>query len=342
MAPNDHPSNLKAMILAAGFGSRLRPLSLNLPKPLFPVMNRPLLAHSIDILKSAGIVDIAINVHYQPEKIMQAFGQGEKLGVRLNYSVEEKILGTAGGIKAAQQYLDGGPFVVINSDILVNIDLRKVLQFHKDKGSCLTLVVRQDSSPDSYDPIEIDEDGRVVHFIGASSMDLPDNTSRVMFTGIQIMEPEIFDRIPVGQFCGTAQDVFPQMIEEGLPVYGYLHQDYWIDTGVPDTYRQAHADALDGKIQLHHASSQNPEGPLIVPPAMIGENCRIAENAQIGPYAVLGNECNVRQGAVIEHSVCWDRVTLGIDSTVQRSILGEGVVIDKHQQVESQSLVISK
>jgi NDP-sugar pyrophosphorylase family protein len=327
------------MILAAGFGSRLRPLSLNLPKPLFPIMNRSLLAHSIDLLKSAGIIDIAINLHYQPEKIMRAFSQGEELGVRLNYSVEEKILGTAGGIKAAQQYLDGGPFVVINSDILVDIDLRQVLQFHQAKGSCLTLVVRQDSSPESYDPIEIDADGRVVHFIGASSRNLPDNTSRVMFTGIQIMEPEIFERIPVGQFCGTAQDVFPQMIEEGCPVYGYLHQDYWIDTGLPGTYRQAHMDALDGKIQLKYPASQNPKGPLIVPPVMIGKNCRIAENAQVGPYAVLGNECSVRQGAVIEHSVCWDRVTLGIDATVQRSILGEGVVIDKHQQVKDQSLV---
>jgi NDP-sugar pyrophosphorylase family protein len=339
MASNDHPSNLKAMILAAGFGTRLRPLSLNLPKPMFPIMNRPLLAHSIDLLKSAGITDIAINVHHHPEKIMEAFGRGEELGARLNYSVEEKILGTAGGIKAAQRYLDGGPFIVINSDVLVNIDLRQVLQFHRDKGSCLTLVVRQDNSPESYDPIEIDEDGRVVHFIGASSMNLPDNTSRVMFTGIQIMEPEIFERIPSGQFCGTAKDVFPQMIEDGCPVFGYLHRDYWIDTGKPETYRQAHVDALDGKVRLKHPPSQDPKGPLIIPPVMIGKNCRIAQNAQVGPYAVLGDECNVRQGAVIEHSVCWDKVTLGIDSTVQRSILGEGVRIDNQQQVEGQSIV---
>lgn len=330
---------LKAMILAAGFGTRLLPLTRCLPKPMFPVMNRPLLAHTIDLLKSFGIRDITVNLHHLPEKVLNAFADSAEMGVRLNFSREEMILGTAGGIKAAQRHLDGGAFVVINSDILVNIDLRPVLEFHRRKGSCLTLVVRKDASPENFDPIEIDADGRVAHFIGASSMNLPENTSRVMFTGIQIMEPEIFDRIPAGQFCETTKDVFPQMIEDGLPVYGFLHEGYWIDLGKRESYLQAHEDALAGRVFLKSPPSHEPEGPFIVPPVAIGRHCRIARDSQVGPYAVLGDECTVKQGAVIEHSVCWENVTLDSNSTVRRSILGTGATVQKSIEVADQSLI---
>ncbi|MDA1110363.1 MAG: NDP-sugar synthase [Nitrospinae bacterium] len=329
---------LKAMILAAGFGTRLLPLTKTVPKPMVPVLNRPLLEHTIELLRSFNITDIAVNVHHLPDQVIEPFGDGSQLGVNLHFFREEKILGTAGGIKAAQGFLESGPFLVINSDIIVNIDLNRVFEFHRRQQSCLTLVVREDASPEKYDPIEIQDDGRIVHFVGASSMELPDNTRRVMFTGIQIMEPEIFPRIPTGQFCGTTEHIFPEMIQEGLPVFGYLHDDYWIDMGNREQYLKVHKDALDGKILFKNQHLKTPEGSSIIPPVIIGDDCLIEPDARIGPYAVLGNGCRVKANAVIENSVLWDGVTVGSGCVVKQSILGKGVTVSDKAEIINQSL----
>ena len=200
---------MKAMILAAGFGTRLQPLTQTVPKPMVPVLNRPLLERTIELLRLANIQDIAVNVHHLPEQVMAHFGDGSRFGVNLHFSREETIMGTAGGIKAAQEFLDGGTFLVINSDIVVDIDLDRVLQFHRESGSCLTLVVRADDSPEKYAPIEIQPDGRIARFIGAQAPNVSSGeTRRVMFTGIQIMEPEIFSRIPAGNFTARRKRFF--------------------------------------------------------------------------------------------------------------------------------------
>ena len=177
---------MKAMVLAAGFGTRLQPLTRILPKPMFPVLGRPLLSHTFDLLRSANISEAVVNTHHLPNCITDCFANKKPSNLNLHFSHEEKILGTAGGIKKVQGFLGDGPFILINSDILTDIDLNRVIEFHKKNNSKLTLVVRQDASPEQYDPIEIGENGRIAHFVGASSMNLPDNTTRVMFTGIQI------------------------------------------------------------------------------------------------------------------------------------------------------------
>jgi mannose-1-phosphate guanylyltransferase len=328
---------MRAMILAAGFGTRLKPLTLSLPKPMFPVLNRPLLEHTLNFLSSQGIQDIIVNVHHLPNKIVDHFGDGSKFGVRLKFSHEEEILGTAGGLKKAQPFLEDETFLVINSDVLADIDLTKVLSFHNEKKSCLTLVVRQDAHPEKYKPIELADDGRITRFVDASINNPPTTTQRVMFTGIQIMEPEIFSRIPSGKFFGTAEGVFPAMIEDGLPVYGVLHNKYWIDMGTRETYIQAQADALDGKLSLKSNASKTPEGPLIIPPVHIGKDCEISQDAQVGPYAVLGDGCRIRSGAVVENSILWDNATIGADATVQNSIIGKGVAVENVTQVIDES-----
>jgi NDP-sugar pyrophosphorylase family protein len=329
---------MKAMILAAGFGTRLKPLTLSLPKPMFPVLNRPLLEHTLNLLSTQGIQDIIVNVHHLPNKIIEHFGDGSDFGVRLQFSREEEILGTAGGIKMAQSFLEGESFLVINSDVLADIDLNKVLSFHKEKNSCLTLVVRKDAHPEKYKPIELAEGGRITRFVDASIKEPPVTTQRVMFTGIQIMEPEIFSRIPSGKFFGTAEDVFPNMIKEELPVYGILHEKYWIDMGTRETYIQAQADALEGKLTLKTSSSRNPEGPLMVPPVHIGKDCEISNDAQIGPHVVLGDGCRIRSGAVVENSILWDGATIGSDATVQNSIIGRDVAVENGAKIIDNSL----
>ena len=320
---------MKAMILAAGFGTRLKPLTNDLPKPLFPVLNRPILEHAIHFLSTNGIKDIAINLHHKSEKIIDYFGDGKDFGVNLHFSKEEKILGTAGGIKKLQSFFKNETFLVINSDILADVDLNNVLKFHKDKKSKLTLVVRQDPNAEKYDSIQRIDEGRIVHFLGRSIKN-SEPTTKVMFTGIQIMEPEIFSRIPENKFCGTVEDIFPGMIEDELPVYSFLHKGYWIDMGTSGTYIQAQMDALDGKIPLKISPSKNTEGPLIVPPVHIGKGCEISQDAQVGPYTVLGDGCHIRSGAVVKNSILWTEVTVGEGLTVKNSILGEGVAINKN------------
>jgi len=324
---------MKAMILAAGFGTRLKPLTLGLPKPMFPVLNRPLLEHTLNFLSSNGIQDIIVNVHHLPEKIVEHFGDGSDFGVRLQFSREEEILGTAGGLKKAQSFLEEETFLVMNSDVLADIDLDKVLSFHKEKNSCLTLVVRKDVEPEKYKSIELAGDRRITRFVKASIKNPPATTQRVMFTGIQIMEPEIFSRIPENKFYGTAEDVFPPMIDEGLPIYGYLHDKYWIDMGTRETYIQAQADALEGRLSLKTSPTKNPEGPLVVPPVHIGKDCEISNDAQVGPYAVLGDGCRLRSGAVVENSILWEGATIGSGASVKNSIIGKGVAVENGAQV---------
>ncbi|MBN4079939.1 NDP-sugar synthase [bacterium AH-315-C08] len=328
---------MKALILAAGFGTRLQPLTNELPKPLFPVLNRPILEHTLHFLSSQGIKEIAINLHHRPEKIIDYFGDGKGFGVNLHYSKEEKILGTAGGIKKLQSYFQDETFLVINSDVFADINLNDVLKFHIEKKARLTLVVRQDANVEKYKSIQRVEEGRIVHFLGKGIKN-SEPVTQVMFTGIQIIEPDIFSRIPEDKFCGTTEDVFPGMIQDELPIYGFLHDGYWIDMGTRETYIQAQADALDGKLSLKTSSSRNPEGALIVPPVHIGKDCEISQDAQVGPYAVLGDGCRLRSGAVVENSILWTGATVGNNSSVQNSIIGEGVAIDSENKVKDSSI----
>jgi NDP-sugar pyrophosphorylase family protein len=218
-----------------------------------------------------------------------------------------------------------------------DINLNDALNFHKKKKSKLTLVVRQDTNIGKYESIQRVEEGRIVHFLGKSIKN-SEPVTQVMFTGIQIMEPDIFSRIPEDKFCGTTEDIFPEMIQDELPVYGFLHDGYWIDMGTRETYIQAQADALDGKLSLKTSSSRNPEGPLVVPPVHIGKSCEISQDAQVGPYAVLGDGCRVRSGAVVENSILWAGVTVGNNSSVKNSIVGEGVAIDSENNVKDSSM----
>ena len=317
------------MILAAGFGNRLKPLTNDLPKPLFPVLNRPILEHTLQFLRSHRIQEVAINLHHKPEKIINYFGDGKQFEMDLHYSLEEKILGTAGGIKKLQDFFKDDSFWVINSDILTDVDLNGALKFHKEKNSKLTLVVQQVVNTDKYGSIQRDDDGRIVNFLGHSIMNSK-RVTQVMFTGIQILEPDIFSRIPENKFCGTTEDVFPEMIEDGLPVFGYVHHGYWADIGTRETYIQAQADALDGKLMLKTPSSINPEGYLVSKPVHIGKDCKIAQDAQVGPHAVLGNNCHLYSGAVVKNSILWPGTTIGNGCAVQNSIIGAGVTIKKN------------
>ena len=330
---------MKAMILAAGFGTRLQPLTHQVPKPMVPILNRPILEHTIHLLRTHGIRDITVNLHHLPEMIQEYFGDGKDFGVQLHWSHEPEILGTAGGIKKAQKFLEGESFLVINSDVVVDIDLSKVISFHKAQGSALTLVARKGDSPEQCDPIAVDDNDRIVHMVGTSSKDMPSDTTRILFTGIQVMEPEIFDRIPENKFYGTTTDVFPGMLEDELPLFVYWHHGYWKDIGTIQSYLDVHRDFLDGRMKGGlPIENNNPSNGHITQPVLIGKNCQIADTAKIGPYTVLGDNCTVKDHAVVEHSICWNDVTLEKNSHVQQSVLGNGVTVEDKQTLDKKTL----
>jgi NDP-sugar pyrophosphorylase family protein len=322
---------MKAMILAAGFGKRLQPITHKIPKPLFPVMNQPALEHTIRLLQFHDFSKIIANVHHLASEITDNFG------TKIQYSFEKEILGTAGGIKKAQDFLRGGPFLVINGDILTSIDLTEVIRFHKKRKALVTLVVREDPSPEKYPPIEINDEGKIVRF---PKTNLPNPTSdakRVMFTGAQIIEPQVFDRIPPDSFCGTTEDIYPKILEEELPVYGYLHKGYWNDIGNREDYLKAHWDIMDNRLPFKYPRSETLSSDLqITQPVHIGKNCKISPKAQLGPYVVLGDDCVVEDYAEVQNSVCWDNTQISEKGKVSGSVLAFGYKTQPGQTIVDQ------
>ena len=240
---------MKAIVLAAGYGERMRPLTNNIPKPLLPINGKPILHYTLQLLKKNGIDEVVINLHHLHQMIMDVFGDGSSLGMKIHYSYEKEILGTAGGIKAAEGFLKDGTFLVINSDIIADIDIKKVLEFHKKKKAFITMVLRQDPDVERYGAIEVDSDGRIRRFLGNPPYVPPLNKGgrggvlpplkKLMFTGIHIIEPEIFDVIPSGRYCGITKETYPKLINKNTPVYGYEFNGYWIDIGTPERYEKA-------------------------------------------------------------------------------------------------------
>jgi NDP-sugar pyrophosphorylase family protein len=251
---------MKAMILAAGYGERMRPLTDKIPKSLLPLDNKPILHYTLKLLKKNGIKEIVINLHHLHQMVMDAFGDGSSYGMRIHYSYEREILGTAGGIKAAEKFLRDGTFLVINSDIIMDIDINKVLEFHREKKAVITMVLREDADADRYGAIEIDSTGRVRRFLGITTRDDKRGTKdegrrtkeegrgqvlrKLMFTGIHIFEPDIFNEIPAGRFCGITEEIYPKLMREDVPVYGYEFNGYWIDIGTPERYEKAKRDVF--------------------------------------------------------------------------------------------------
>jgi NDP-sugar pyrophosphorylase family protein len=249
---------MKAMILAAGFGTRLRPLTETLPKPLVPLNGKPLIEYTLFLLRKHGFLDVVINLHYQGGKIRDTLGSGSRWGLRLTYSDEPEILGTGGGIKKVQPLLSDGPFLVINGDILVNIDLARVIAFHRQKQAAVTLVLREDPEADRWGPVEIDSGERVRSICGEPPHSEAKAGKR-MFCGIHIIEPEVFGYLPAGGFSNI-MDAYRKMIREGKIIAGYTMDGYWMDIGTEERYRLAQEHVKEGAGRLNDPAEPNRRG----------------------------------------------------------------------------------
>ncbi len=335
--------------MAGGEGSRLRPITANRPKPLVPICNQPIMAHIIGLLKSHGITDIVATLHYLADEIQSYFDDGSEFGVAMTYSIEDTPLGTAGSVKKAEDLLREGTFVIVSGDALTDCDLTRAVAFHREKRSLATLILSRVQSPLDFGVVITDEEGRVSRFLEKPSWS--EVFSDTVNTGMYILEPEIFDLMQVGRQYDWSQDIFPQLLHDGKPIFGFIMDEYWADIGNLTQYREAQEHLLGGRLNLSIMGEQNQSGvwlgantsidekAVIVPPICIGRNCKIKAGARIGPYTVVGDNCLIEEGATIERSAIWDSAyigpSVGIHSatvcsrvTIKRdTVIGEDAVI---------------
>jgi NDP-sugar pyrophosphorylase family protein len=244
------------MVLAAGLGTRLRPLTEETPKALLPVAGRPLIHYPLLLLKRYGITDIVINLHHHGNKIADALGDGQALGLRLRYSWEPAILGTGGGIKQARQLLGETTFLVINSDILIDLNLDQVVEFHHRRKSAVSMVVRPDPEAARYGAIELDQQDRVRKIVGRGGH-AAGALRQFMFTGVHILEPSVFDLIP-GHGFSSIMDVYIAMLLREEKLFGYVMKEAWMDLGTPERYQEANRLLDSGRIKLSYLKPADP------------------------------------------------------------------------------------
>jgi mannose-1-phosphate guanylyltransferase / phosphomannomutase len=322
---------VKAVIMAGGEGTRLRPLTANAPKPLLPLVNRPMMVHVLDLLKRHGFDDIVVTVAFMANAIRNYFGDGSEFGVRMTYATEETPLGTAGSVRNAMRHLTER-FLVISGDVLTDVDLSAMVKFHEEKGAVATIGLAHVENPLEFGIVITREDGSVERFLEKPTWGQV--FSDTINTGIFVLEPEIFDYITPDKPVDFSGEVFPQLLDESRPLYGAITGGYWEDVGTLDAFISVHRDILDGKVQVNvpgfelndgvwlgEGAEIHPEAKLRGP-VVVGDNCRIEAGATIGPYAVLGMNVRVRSEAVLERTVVHDNTYLGAKVRLRGTIVG--------------------
>jgi mannose-1-phosphate guanylyltransferase / phosphomannomutase len=342
-------NHIKAVVMAGGEGSRLRPITVNLPKPLVPIANRPIMWHIIQLLKQHGITDIVTTLHYLADEIQTTFGDGSELGVNITHSLEDIPLGTAGSVKQAEVLLRDSTFIIISGDALTDCDFTDALRFHRDNGSVATLVLSRVPNPREFGIVMTKPDGRIDRFL--EKPDWGEVFSDTVNTGIYILEPEVFDLIESKTKTDWSQDVFPQLLAKDAPMFGYVMDGYWCDVGTLEQYREAQDDFLNGKTKLDVPGEMIEPGVWVgentiidesaslKKPVCIGSNVRIKRGAKIGPGAVIGDSCLIEERASIRRSVLWDRSYAGIDTEIVGSIVGSRVTIKRDSRLQDGSVI---
>ena len=331
---------MKALFLAGGMGTRLQPLTDKLPKPMVPIMNKPLLERTMLNLKKCGISEVVISTCYHPEYIKDYFENGTKLNLKIHYIVEDTPMGTGGAIKKAEAYFKE-PFVVFNSDILSDIDLKKMMDFHKSKHVLATIAVTEVKDPSMYGVIEYDTNGYALSF--KEKPKLGQTLSKSINAGIYIFEPEIFKEIAGNRAVSIEKEIFPKLLEEAKKIGVYKSHCYWMDIGTIKKYIQAHKDIIAGKCKLVdcHFNKENislgknvkihPEAKIIGP-AYIGDNVTIAANVTI-KNSVIGNNVSIAEESYITGSVLWKDVSIGKNVTLANSIVLTNCCVEENTEL---------
>ncbi len=334
---------MKAVIMAGGEGTRLRPLTSNIPKPMMPIVNRPMMEHIVELLKTHGFDEIVVTVAFMANAIRTYFGDGSEFGVRMVYAIEESPLGTAGSVRNAMDELDER-FLVISGDVLTDIDLGEMVRFHEERGALATIGLVPVENPLEFGIVITREDGSIERFLEKPTWGQV--FSDTINTGIFVLEPEIFDYIEPGRPVDFSSEVFPKLLDEGRPLYGAVAEGYWEDVGTLEAYLRAHKDALDAKVALDIPGFRMSEGvwvgdgvevhpeAVIEGPAVIGDNCRIEAGARLGEYTVLGTNVKVREQVQMQRVVVHDNAYLGEQCRLGGAVIGRACDLRRGVRLE--------
>ncbi len=333
---------MKAVVMAGGEGTRLRPLTSNQPKPMVPIVGKPCMEHIVELLREHGFDDVIVTLAFMPQAIRGYFGNGESLGITLAYSVEESPAGTAGSVKLAEEALDE-PFLVISGDALCDIDLTSLVAFHREKGAQVTIALKSVPNPLEFGIVVTDEDGRIERFLEKPSWGQV--FTDTINTGIYVLEPGVLRHVPDDRPHDFSKELFPLLLEMGKPLYGYVADGYWQDIGNLEQYRQANFDALDEHVRLNipgirlRGNVWLGEGvdlddlEAVEGPAFVGNYSRIAPRASVGPYSVLMPSVSLGDHARTSRSVVDASTAIGRSALVEGAIVGRACDLRPHARL---------
>jgi mannose-1-phosphate guanylyltransferase / phosphomannomutase len=340
---------MRAVLMAGGSGTRLRPLTCDLPKPMVPVLNRPIAEHIINLLKRHHITEVVATLHYLPDVMRDYFQDGSDFGVQMTYAVEEdQPLGTAGCVKNIAELLDE-TFLVISGDSITDFDLSAAIKFHHQCRSKATLILKRVPNPIEFGVVIADEEHRIRRFLEKPSTS--EIFSDTVNTGTYILEPEVLDYLPVNQESDFSKDLFPLLLEKGEPMYGYIAEGYWCDVGNLDAYRQAQYDALAQKVKLYHTYQERSSGiwigqntyvepsARIQAPIMIGDNCRIGARVQLEAGSVVGDNVTIGADADLKRPIVWNGAIIGDEVHLRACVIARGTRVDRRAHVLEGAIV---
>ncbi len=333
---------MRAVVMAGGEGTRLRPLTSNQPKPMVPIVGKPCMEHILELLREHGLTDVTVTLAFMPQAIRSYFGTGEALGMNIEYSVEQSPLGTAGSVRLGSEKLDD-TFLVISGDALCDIDLTKLVEAHREKQAAVTIGLKAVDNPLEFGIVVTDREGRVERFLEKPSWGQV--FSDTINTGIYVLEPEVLRHIPTDRPYDFSKELFPLLLEMGRPIYGHVCDGYWQDIGNLDQYRQANFDALDERVRLNipgvrlRGNVWLGEGveiddlEQVEGPAFVGNDCRLAQDATVGAYSVLARSVTLRERARASRSVIDASTYIGRNALVEGAIIGRSCDIRGHVRI---------
>jgi len=322
---------MKAILLAGGKGTRLRPLTIHTPKPIVPIFDRPFLHYQLDLLKRVPEIDeVILSLNYQPRRIEEIFGDGSDSGLSIRYVVEPSPLGTAGAVRYAGESLHES-VIVFNGDVLTEVDLAAVIILLRERRAKATIVLTPVDNPSAYGLVETDPEGNILRFLEKPKPS--EITCDTINAGIYVLEPDTFDRIPKDTPWSIERSFFPSLVERHETFMAYVYRGYWIDIGTPDKYMQVHRDAMDGRYHLAPFAggpvrswvadgARIEDGAVIEGPCFIDTDTVVKPGARIGPYSVVSRNCHIEEHAVVDHAIVWANSRISQEAVVRRSILG--------------------
>ena len=335
--------------MAGGEGTRLRPMTANQPKPLLPVVNKPIMEHVLLLLKRHGFTETVVTVQFLASLVRNYFGDGEDVGMSLQYATEEMPLGTAGSVKNAEDELRADPFLVISGDALTDIDLSALVQYHKENSALVTVALTRVPNPLEFGIIIVDEDGRIQRFLEKPTWGQV--FSDTVNTGIYVMEPEVLAEVPAGVSVDWSGDVFPQLLKSGAPLYGWIANGYWEDVGSHESYLKAQADVLSGRVEaeiggfevspgvwIREGAEVDPEA-LLSGPLCVGDYAKIEAGAQLREFTVVGSNVVVKEGAFLHRAVVHNNVYVGQGTTLRGCVIGKNTDVMGSARIEEGAVV---